>query len=85
MIWNNRLYIRSKQRDLRRFSSMIYSSFLKAITALNYQNVRAIWIELFDVAPELAEDLVLLTLERRDNLIKFFQSDGHIEESCNTL
>jgi hypothetical protein len=76
VMWHNRVYIRFTSHSISRFTHEISFSTLQALQSLTYEDMYEVWREFHEVSPEHAEDLIHLTLERRDNVLKYFQNSG---------
>ena len=81
IIWHNSLwtqiYKHSKKKPV--FTSVYYTSTLEEAQRLDYVRLRKVWSHAYALEPSYYEDLVNLTLQRRDQLIKHALSTGTIK------
>lgn len=75
IIWNSTLWLAHDTEGptrFGRFTRMRASSFLTASLRLTKENLAHVWAELLILEPSLANELIELTMRRRNELIEFF-------------
>lgn len=85
VIWHHRLYVELTNEMHKLFTTTFYRSTLIKLQELTYHDVFSFWVELAEVYPDFVENQVRLTLERRDELLAFAQTQGTIIENALDL
>lgn len=78
VIWNHRLYIKLNPSLSKRYTKKFYASTLAVLKQLTHQQVHEMWAELSLLYPEYVDDLVSLTLSRRDEVVTYAEQLGTI-------
>jgi hypothetical protein len=76
VIWDHGFYVKATTYAAGRFSKKIYHSTLTALKNLTYEMLFDAWREYYQKFPENAAALIRLTLDRRDQVVTFFERPG---------
>ena len=79
VIWNHKLWIRKRHKE-KRFTKTFYRSTLEALKRLTAEELEDIWYEFSLIDKERGGLLVKLTLERRDEVLRYADEKGTIFE-----
>ncbi len=77
VIWNHRLWLRLDRKKFR-FTKRFYQSTLDAFEALDEESLHYAWAGMATYSPKRTRDLVKLTLQRRDEILRYVANKGKI-------
>ena len=81
VIWNQKLYIKSNSYRNARFTKAIDHSTLQALRTVTYDMLLQIWREYHTDFPQDADDVIKQELERRDQIVNYFEKPGALVHS----
>ncbi len=73
VLWNNTLWLQyntDRPSRIARHTKSYYPTTLRALSGLTRENLRQVWAELLLIEPESTQELIELTLMRRDEIIQ---------------